>query len=246
MAGYGYNLIQPLSVISNSADQVDYPASNLLLPSIDRPWYAAGVGSRSIDFDFGAPTVIDGVYLNDVNIASVGIATGDSLAALTNQTAMTLYRASHGRWRGLSRFQQTKRFVRLTFNAATQDGLAYYRGGSVLFWGAWASLVPPNFGISVSLQRAQARIDMANQRTALSTLAKGIDEINMAYEHKLSEIGQVADFIERASAGPVVFDLQHSFRPWYMWALRIVDERSSEQMDKVRLATRQILCQEVA
>jgi hypothetical protein len=31
-----------------------------------------------------------------------------------------------------------------------------------------------------------------------------------------------------------------------MWALRIVDERSSEQMDKVRLATRQILCQEVA
>jgi hypothetical protein len=246
MAGFGYNLIQPAAVVSNSADQADYPASNLLVPSIDRAWFAAGVGSRTIDFDFGAPTAVDGVFVNDANVASIGIATGDTIGALANQPAMTLYRASHGRWRGKSRYQQTKRFVRLTFNSATQDGLAHYRAGAVFFWVSWSNLVPPNFGISVSHQRAQARLEMANQRLSIANLAKGFDEVTMNYEHKLSEIPQVADFMEKAAASAVIYDLEHSFRPWYMWPLKIIDERSTETMDKVRLATRQIVCQEVA
>lgn len=246
MAGFGYNLLTPLAVISNSADTPLYPASNLLSSAVDKPWRAAGTGARTIDFDFGVATAIDGVMVNDANIASIGVATGDTLGALTNQTAITLYRASHGRYKGLSRFIQTKRYVRLTFNAATTDGLAYYRGGAVLFWSTWLSMVPPNFGISADLIKAQARNVPSNQRVSIARIAAPLDEIKMTYEHKLSEVGPLADFIEKATVGTVIYNLEHSFRPAYMWPLRIVDDRSAEVMDKVRLATRQLTCLEVA
>ena len=52
--------------------------------------------------------------------------------------------------------------------------------------------------------------------------------------------------IMRPTSGTVVYNLEHSFRPAYMWPLRIVDDRSQEVLDKVRLATRQITCLEVA
>src|SRR5215813_4576177 len=144
------------SSISGSAPAANHPHENVLLFTKFRRTYrnSTDVGTRSLIFDFGSATPLDGVFLNNANFTLFNLAKSDDNVSFTN-----LYSAFQAvpmddvinrrklwspatAW--LSAFNN--RYLRLTMATVATPSPGYYELGSVGFPKPVTTLTR-NFGV---------------------------------------------------------------------------------------------------
>lgn len=233
MASLYYGKLSIVAVTTTTAAS-GFPASNIALESLGRPWKATGTGATDVVIDLGSSQAINTLFLHDVNFASAPIARSTDNVSYTSVGTLTTYAGRHGRRRGKISFGgASARYIRVSmpFPTPPTDGAAYWRIGSAYLF---SSKVTPSAILTapaqVSTLRPRVSASLANGSTAVAETGMKIDRIQVQVDRDSAQSGD--DLIQLPDAGSVVLDMELSAYPEQMWPIRYQENQLSESFQK--------------
>jgi len=163
-----YDQIAPGSV-RTATEQAGYPASNVLLGKVGRPWKGLGHGTAFLIVDLGASKYVDTFAANNGNLVEVGIRYDDTGAFTSLIQTTTGGTDKQGRWKASFQIKDTFRYLQLTMIASglPTDGDDVWSLSSLFFFANSLSLArDPLFGESATdVNFPQSRVDLDNGST---------------------------------------------------------------------------------
>jgi hypothetical protein len=234
------------SVYAATTAQDGYPASNLGLESLGRPWKATGLGATDITITLPALAFIQTLFLHDVNFATATIQTSVDGVAFNALGVLTTYADSHGRRRGSIVVNTAGlKAVKITpIGGASTDGLAYWRGGAAYLF---ASVVTPSaavrYGYRARTRRPRLRTELPNKLVAVATTGLNVDVIALTFERINTEFAD--DVIQKTLTAPCLFDLGLPNYPHQQWPVRCIEEDLEEAFNNKNISSIDIPLMEV-
>lgn len=248
MAKLWYTKLTPSSFAATDA-QAGYPASNVGLQSLGRPWYALDAGAKEVTINFPAATLVQALFLGDVNFATANIQKSVSGGAFANVGALNGNSNEHGRRRGyLTVNEALCTALKIQIGAGTPtDGLAWWRiGAGHVFKNVVTLPFALEYEYGIDTQEAQISTVLVNKRKAVARIGGGSadhDEIKLPYNAKNSE--SLADIVSRTRLGTCLFTTDLPNYPEELWPVIRQEDESVKSRYDVNLAKRQIVLTEV-
>jgi len=162
-----YGLLAP-GAAKASSEQAGYPASNVLLGKVQRPWKALNATSLGsyVQIDLGAVYYVRLLAINAANMVTVDSVMADTMdPPLSLRGPLTLYQDKQGRSKGSVFISAAVRYIRLAnFTGTPTDGDSVWSIGSIFLFSSYAQLArDPLFGESSNdLNTPQSRVDLDN------------------------------------------------------------------------------------
>lgn len=235
MAKLYYGKIAIVSVTATEAAS-GYPASNMALESLGRPWRSTTTGADTIVFDLGSSLAIDSLFLHDVNFATAAVSWSADNVTYSAPVTLTTYADRHGRRRGRVSVSATMRYVKAVISAGTPaDGLAYWRiGAAYVFSSSVSPTAFPVFTYRVTTTRPRTSVALPNGITAAAATGINIDLLELTISKYQANGESADDFIQRAAAGSIVLDMaitDRSGSPIFqeqVWPMRCLAQQIQE------------------
>jgi hypothetical protein len=229
--------------------QAGYPASNIGLQSLGRPWYAIDAGGKEVTINFPAPSLVQVLHLHDVNFATANVQKSVSGGAFVNVGALNPAANEDGRYRGYLTINEalcTALKIQIAAGNPT-DGLLFWRVGSgYLFRTVLTLPFALEYGYELDTQYSQIGTVLVNKRKAVARIGGGSadhDEIKLPYNAKNSE--SLADIVRRTRLGTCLFTTDLPNYPEELWPVIRQEDNSTKSRYAVNLAKRSITLTEV-
>lgn len=215
-----------------------YPASNVGLESIARPWRATGVTGEDVVLNFSAADPAAAVLLEDVNFESCAVLKSVDGSAFTSVGTLATYADKiTGRRRGLLVIDDaTVKAVKLTISAgAATDGLAYWRIGAGYVFSS-AATMPRSAGLDMRVRGLfpQVRADLPNAQVAVATT--GSDALGLSIPFKRMHSQDALELLRRARAGTVGLNLGLGDYPEFVLPVRHIEGQQEEAFPQYRIS----------
>jgi hypothetical protein len=217
---------------------VGYPASNVGLESIGRPWRSTTLGANDLTIVLPVISGVQTLFLHDVNFATCNIEKSVDGAVFVAVGALNTYADRHGRRRGYITIAAAgQKAVKIRIAAgATTDGLAFWRiGASYLFSSVLTPSAAVKYGYSARTKRPRVSTQLPNGLTAVATTGNNIDRLNLTFERLYSEIAD--DIIQKASAATCLLDVGLPNYPEQQWPVRCLEEDLEETFSNKNLSS---------
>lgn len=234
------------AAISATTAAAAYPALNLAIDALSRPWRATGTGATDVTIDLGTSQSLGGLLVHDVNFASATIFTSVDGSAYTNRGVMTTYANDQGRRRGIFSLDTfTGRYVRFTIaSGATTDGAAYWRAGAAPVMKTAVTLAQaPNKGYGVTTVYAQTTTQLANKRTARAATGTDFDVIRWQFTRKYQDSLEILK--TQLRLGAVLIDMGLPQHPHHAWPVTTYDDSHDRGYPKANSETSAVNLTEV-
>lgn len=225
MASLYYGKLPIVAVTATTAAS-GFPASNVALESLGRPWRSTTTGANDVVLDLGSSKAINALFLHDVNFASATIARSTDNVSYTAVGTLTTYAGRHGRRRGkISLGGASARYVKISISAGTPaDGAAYWRIGSAYLFASKATPgAQPNYPTRVITTRPRVTTALANRLPAVASTGNNIDRIELRVPRWNTEAAD--DYVQRPAAGSILLDLEEPNYPEQQWPVRLLEEQ---------------------
>ena len=229
MAKLYYGKILPTSTAATSA-AAGYPASNVLLESIARPWRATDLSNNNVDITWTVAQTVAAVIVEDANCATVSVyastdgATFPTLVATVNINADKIT----GRRRALIPVNLANlKGIRFAFTGAATDGLAYWRIGAVYAFGssvAWPRMA--SYGMKHKGVFPLISTQLTNGQIAIAST--GPDYITLTFPIARTFAADAVEMVRRGRLGTVGIDLEISQLPEMTFPMYYADPQLEE------------------
>jgi hypothetical protein len=233
LAKIHYGKLTPVSVVASTA-AAGYPANNVALESISRPWNSTSSASTTLTLTLAAAQLVNAVLLQDVNFSSCLVEKSPDGSSFSSVgTLNTFADRESNRRRGLILVADANvKAIRLTMSGTPTDGLAYWRIGAAYLFNA-ASTMPhmPQYNAQLNFLLAKVLRTLPNRRVAQATLAPGILELSLAFDRRYDE--DVQELFRRAEAGTIGLELVPNNFPELVLPVLSVVEQQGETFNYV-------------
>ena len=147
------------------------------------------------------------------------IASSPDNVTYTDRSTPTFTADRFGRVRGVAPVASiSARYWRIRFPAGTPtDGAAYFKAGAVYVFGAVATVLNPEYAITVETQHAESRETLANGGVAIAAIGNRFDVVSGKL--RLDATVSIGSILPGMRQGVVWLDLEISTRPWWTWPL---------------------------
>jgi hypothetical protein len=222
----------PIIAVTATDAAAGFPASNVALESLGRPWRSTSTGAKDVILDMGASVAIDSLFVHDVNFASALVATSPDNITYTPLGTLNTFAGRRGRRRGRISVSATTRFLKISISAGTpSDGAAFWRiGAGYVFSSKVKPAALPDRPLKVTTLRPQVSGSLPNQIPAVAAIGSKIDRIEFAIPRVATD--SLDDFIQRPEAGSILLDLEDPAYPEQIWPVRYVENSTAEQFDE--------------
>jgi hypothetical protein len=204
---------------SATTSATGYPATNISLPQVGRPWRSGDLTEQEVVLDLGASVTPESLWLQDVNFASAVVERSADNVTYSAVGTLTSYADLHGRRKGLITVSEACRYLRVTIAAGTPtDDAAYFSiGAGYVFEEVETAPQAPTAGsMDIEVNYPQSRIDLANGRTVISDLGAPYIVLSGRIDETSDE--DVARLLRLARAGTIGLDLERTDR-WQAWPM---------------------------
>jgi hypothetical protein len=245
MSKLWYSQVNPSSFAATEA-ATGYPASNVGLQSLGRPWRSTTTGANEVTINFAAARQVQALFLHDVNFATANIQKSVSGGGFVNIGALTTAGNEAGRYRGYCTVNEALcTAIKIQIAAAApNDGLAYWRIGSAY---AFQAVVTPPFALEyqyeIDTQESVISSTLVNKRKAEARVGIDHDLIKLPYNAKNSE--SLADIVRLTRLGTCLFTTDLPNYPEELWPVIRQEDNSVKSRYAVNLAKRSIILTEV-
>jgi len=204
-----------------------YPATNLAIHSIGRPWRSTVTTATTVTLDMGSSKTPAGMMLQDCNFASCTVHTSPDNSTWTLLGTMTLAADGNGRYKGLTALAVAHRYTRVSIASGTPtDGAAYFRIGAAYMWLSVATFRNPNYGLKISYLKPQVRNNLPNGMAA--SVSVGNNYAVLSGEVSGAPGDDVAALVRLARAGVVGLDLELPSQLWINFPIEEKEERQEQ------------------
>lgn len=211
---------------SASTSAVGYPASNLALQSVGRPWRSTTTGATTITLDMGSNQTPAALLLQDANFTAATIATSPDNATWTTRGTLALAADGQGRYKGVLALGVACRYVRASVSGSPTDGAAYWRVGAAYLWLSAAIVTAPDYGMQIAYNYPQSRADLPNG--AAVTVGLGPSYAILTGKISGGAADNVAAIMRAARSGVIGVDMQSAQAPWLQFPM-VHREKSIDQ-----------------
>lgn len=245
MAKLWYTKLTPSSFAATDA-QAGYPASNIGLESLGRPWYSADAGAKEITINFAAATLVQALHLHDVNFASATIQKSVSGGAFTTVGTLTANTNEAGRFRGYLTINEALcTALKIQIGAGTpNDGLGYWRIGSGYAFAAVVALpIGPDIGYEIDTQESVIGTMLVNKRKAEARV--GIDKDFIKIPWTTGYTSSLNDILRRTRLGSCLFSTDLANYPEEVWPVIRQEDNSAKSRFEQNISRRSITLTEI-
>lgn len=215
-----------------------YPASNVALEDIRRPWRATGTGAEVMTINFSAAGAAAALLVQDVNFVSATVEKSvDGSVFTAAGTLTTVVDKLLGRRRGLIVINDaTVKALRLNIGSGTPaDGLSYWRIGATYPFALSSTLSRrPSPDMRVRAIYAQLRTDLPNRKAALAST--GADMLHVSLPFRRLPENDALELVRRAREGVVGLDLAHADYPEILVPVRHQEDQIEESFPQYRIS----------
>ncbi len=195
-----YHTKRPITSASATTEATGYPASNLALESISRPYRSTSLIQHTITLNIASATVA-AVLLTDCNFAS---ATIQNAAGVSQGTLTTYADKLTGRRRGVlvAAISATTAIKVVIPAGATTDGAAYWRSGAAHLFAVNATLPrAPSRGVQLRPIYPRVSTELPNQQIAEASTGPDLLSLSLPFTRSASE--DVWELLRQARAATV-------------------------------------------
>lgn len=186
-----------------------YPASNVALESIGRPWRSLDTGAKDVTVTFSAATAVQALLLQDVNFGSCVVNKSPDGTTFSLVGTLTTYADKlTNRSRGLIVVNDPGvKALKISISAGTPlDALAYWRIGAIYVFASTSALPRmPDFGMKTRALYPKVAQTLANGLIAQASVGADILELSMPYWRHYDQ--DVIEMLRRARVGTVGLSL---------------------------------------
>jgi hypothetical protein len=231
--------------VTNAQD--GYPASNVSLESIGRPYKSTGAGAVDLVINFSAAAAVAAILLQDVNFASCTIAKSPDGTAFSSVGTLTTNADKWtGRRRGVLEINDpTVKAIKISIGAGTPtDGTSTWRLGSAYPFGSVVTMPrESDYHARVEALYPKVRTELANQQVAVATT--GADLLVLSLPFTRASDQDVLELVRRGRLGTVGVTLSNTNYPELAMPMRYVEESQAETLDFYRYGSLSIELREV-
>lgn len=201
-----------------------YPASNLGIPRVGRPWRSNFLGSITVQIDLGSTVSIDPVLVimgHNANPGGFQVHSSLNGSTWANEGAGTNSTGISGLRKGLFRKGSniSFRYLRVTFTGGTVDGAISFQCGYAMLFSAHADLAAPLYGANARLVWPQWSTSLPNGLDVRADAGEPFTEIRLPWRQAGNQVA-IERLAERARREPVLLDLQLPDRSGWWWIVR--------------------------
>lgn len=232
MAKLFYNRVTAVAwSVTNALE--GYPASNVSLEAVDRPYKSTGSGVVDLVITFAAAVNVAALLLQDVNFASCTVLKSADGSSFTSVGTLTTYADKWtGRRRALIEINDASvKAVKISIGAGTPtDGTSTWRIGSAYPFGASSTLPRmADYNTRVKAIYPKVRTELENKQVAQATTGADILVVSLPFLRASSD--DVLEMVRRGRIGTIGFTALSTNYPELALPLKYVDEEQTESLD---------------
>lgn len=216
MAVIYYDKLLPLSV-SATTEAAGFPAFNVTLESLARPYRATNAGANDVTIIFKSVGPLHSIFLHDVNFASCTVQKSVDGVAWVTVGTLTTYVDENGRRRGRITINDASvKGVRIQISAGTPtDGLTFWRIGAaypmVSTHTVPATLIYP---LNEDLIEPATGVELVNKQFAEADTGVAFSKLITAWD-RVSTVS--LQTLREQAKGTIIFDANLSNYPQWQW-----------------------------
>lgn len=207
--------------VAATDEDADFPASNLLLESIEFEWRSVGTGAKTVDLVLPAPVSVELLYLHAINFAAATVKYSDDGVVFSAGEAFTGYGDIYGRYRGpMTIAQPVVKAIRIEIAAgATTDDAAFKRIGAAYVMATAVDVAGCEWGYRAQPIIAEISTTLTNKKDAIAVVGTDFDDIAVSY--KLQEDEDIATVLRQAGQGTCIWTPNIPQLPHEIWPVRL-------------------------
>lgn len=234
-----------IETVTATDAQTNYPASNMLVPSLRQEWRAADDGAKVVDLVLADIGPVEALYLHDPNFPSAEWSFSDDGLSFGSAAAFDTETDIHGRRRAVITIAEaTVHTIRLEIAAGTPtDGLAYWRIPTAYAFEEVVEQLGPEWGYQINQIRAQVSQELSNKLKGVASTGIDFDEIGLAFKPRLGE--DLSPLVQRTRQATCVWTTNIPDRPSEIWPVRCIDDRLGFTRENIPQSILQMTLREV-
>lgn len=223
-----------------------YPASNVLIPSVGRPWRSTATTTTNLDIDLGAARTSPVLCIQSPNAGTCTVSYGSAAYTTTSAGTQTLTLDRHGRRKHSLTLSGSVRYIRMVFGATLPDAsAAYFEVGAVYVMSTTLSLPEsPLIGSDAAAVYPQTRLDLPNgQRLRFD---RGVPRMRLPLRFRGLRSTDLDQLTRLARINVCWFDIGDAAQRELQWPVRHDDDTATRQFARATQDESTITLNEVA
>ena len=241
-----HHTVLPIDAVAATSAATGYPASNLLTPSVGKPWRSTSTSGQNIDIDLGTARTAPVIGIQGANAASCTLSYGSTGYTDTSAGTQTLSLDRHGRRKASLALAGSVRYIRLVFGAAApDDGAAYFQLGALHIFGSTLTLAEaPLIGSDTAGNFPQTRIDLPNGNAFAIDRGSAWQRITLRFR-PLRTV-DMEEVQRKARAATCWLDLDDTASRELQWPVRSIEGEQGRSLARALQDELSIVLREVA
>lgn len=236
---------QTVSALATTSAEAAYPASNLLLPAIRRPWRSTSTASQNVDIDLGSAIANPILCLQGGNASSITVSYGTASYTTVSLGALATAQDRHGTRRLSVSIPASARYVRLAFSGTPADAAAYWWGGALYVFGSTLTLPDdPLLGSEVNARYPQSRVELPNGNRI--TIDRGAPRQQINLRFRTARSADIDALTRAVRAGVCWLDLGIDTNRELQWPVQIDSDTAPRTLSRADQDDTSIALLEVA
>jgi len=223
-----------------------YPASNVLIPSVGRPWRSTATSTTNLDIDLGAARTAPMLCVQGPNAGTCIVTYGTVAYTSTSAGTQMLTLDRHGRRKHSLALAGSVRYIRLVFGATLPDAAAAYFEVGAVYVMSTTLVMPesPLIGSDAAAVYPQTRVDLPNgQRLRLD---RGAARMRLPLRFRGARSTDLDQLTRMARLGVCWLDIGDASQRELQWPVRHDEDTAARLFARATQDESTITVQEVA